>query len=53
MKSLKAIKLNLMGSVAIAKLISSYAAMGRDMEMNGGFISIQTAHDEIHIFGAG
>ena len=28
-----------------------YAAMGRDMEINGGFISIQTAHDEIHIFG--
>jgi len=30
-----------------------YAAMGRDMEINGGFISIETAHDEIHIFGAG
>jgi len=30
-----------------------YEAMGRDMGMNGGFISIQTAHDEIHIFGAG
>jgi len=27
--------------------------MGLDMEINGGFISIQTAHDEIHIFGAG
>jgi len=27
--------------------------MGRDMELDGGFITIQTAHDEIHIFGAG
>jgi len=30
-----------------------YAAMGRDMDINGGFICIETAHDEIHIFGAG
>jgi antirestriction protein len=28
-----------------------YAAMGRDMEINGGFISIETANGEIHIFG--
>ena len=28
-----------------------YAAMGRDMEINGGFITIETAHNEIHIFG--
>lgn len=28
-----------------------YAAMGRDMELGGGFITIETAHNEIHIFG--
>ena len=30
-----------------------YEAMGKDMEMNGDVITVQTAHDEIHIFGGG
>ena len=30
-----------------------YDAMGKDMEMNGELVTVQTAHDEIHIFGAG
>ena len=30
-----------------------YTAMGRDMEVGGGIISIDTDHNKIHIFGAG
>lgn len=28
-----------------------YAAMGRDMEINGDVFSVQTGHTEVHIFG--
>ncbi len=29
-----------------------YAAMGRDMELSGDILTIETAFDELHIFGA-
>ena len=28
-----------------------YEAMGRDMEMNGDIFAIETAHNEVHVFG--